>query len=311
MSEITIDIPCPDNALPIVRDAWKRRRRVTMPQAETEPAMTISFYGRPFHVFAVNGALYSPVRQAFAAERSVAADFSRFLTSVSGYLSEERTARLLATPEKVFAVVNDIACEAVSEPHWCMSFHNAHRGDRPSQIRCNLSLHRDFPENIAPSEAPCIAFRADRKADLEACMARLHELHPRSSLFPTGDQCTVYRPEILKADTLTMSIRAVARSLVGATHKALPALPRAAVESWMELRRMSVSGREDAIGFARVAASIASLLRLSSESSDEEVEKWRRRALAQADMLDVRLATEPDLVHAAEEDFLDTYGPQP
>lgn len=310
MSVVTVAIPCPDICHHVVEGVWGRIRRVTMPRIETDPAMTISFYGRSFHVFASDGKLYAPVRQGYQSEGSISADFSRFLMSIPHH-ADERWVRLISDTEEALAVVNGIACEAVSEPYWSISFRSADKHDRPSQIRCDLSLKRDFPENIPPSEAPQIAFRVDGKADLDACMARLHELHPRTSLFPTANQCTVYRHKVLKADTFAMSVRAIAHGLVGAAHKALPVLPRAAVEVWMELRKMPVAGRGMAVDFARTAASFAALLRLPSGSVNREADKWRQRALVQADMLAVRLAVEPDLVQADEADFPEIDGPRP
>jgi hypothetical protein len=309
MNAVTISVTLPAHANREVVEAWGGQvRQMSLASFEAEPAMTVAFHAaRAFPGFVIQGRFYASVRQGFPSEGSVDADVSRHAAGLAHWGSGSPSfARLLAMETNTI-VVNGIPCEQVQEPFWNVSVDNSHRGDRPSQIRCNLSLHREFPRDIPPSESPRIAFPANRKADVDACMARLHELHPRSTLFPSGHCCEILRPDVLRGDTLAMSVSAVSRALVESTHRALPVLPRAAVEAWMGLRRLAAVN--DPVAFARAAAAFSALLHLPPANVDPEALKWKRRAHVQADMLALRLAAEPDLAQVDELDLLAPNGP--
>lgn len=308
-----IDVPCPRTSAD-VRDAWGTTRRIEIPHIETDPAATVTFHpARPFPVYIADGRAYAPVRQGFPSHGSVEQDLSQYV-DLAGRQRRfgSHWSYMLSAPELVLAVVNGTVCDVVAEPHWRISYHNAHRGDRPCQIRLDLSINRRFPRDLAPSDPPTIAFPAHRRPEAEALMARMLELHPRTSPFPSHFRCDVHRPGLLAFETLSASVGAVGRGLVASTHKALPALPRAALESWMALRRLPVSDDpREAAAFASAAAAFAPLLRLPPLVRDVETDKWLRRARVQADLLALRLAAEPDLVPEGSDDLTEALGPRP
>jgi hypothetical protein len=311
MSKFTAELMLPFDARREFVEAWGGQvRRVSFPTFEAEPAMTVTLRaGRTFPVFAIDGRLYASVRQGLPSEGLVT-DLNRTVQRWAGAWGGAYEAARLTALETIIVVVNGIACEHIQEPFWKVSVDNGHRGDRPSQIRCTLSLYREPQSGIPPSESPTIAFPADRRADVDVCMTRLRERHPRSTLFRSDQRCDVHRPAVLQADTLTMSVRAVSRALVESAHRAIPILPRAAVEAWMGLRTVEKTG--DPVAFARAATAFSALLRLPSAGDDPEAMKWKRRAHVQADLLALRLAAEPDLVRTDEIDlFAEASGPNP
>ena len=309
MSRIDIEIPEPQYACRDVREAWPRLRRVSLRTASARPAMIVSVHRGPFPVFAIDGHFHAAVTQGETPAGSIAGDLARHVSSLAHFGVGSWSFDRLSSMNENLVVVDGVVSERIYEPVWTASVANSHRNDRPAQIRCDLSIYRQFPFDQAPSDAPSVAFRADRKDDLDAFVARMRERHPYSTVFPARGRCQVLAPETLAADDFGLSVGAISRALVGSTHKALPLLPRAAVEIWTGMRRLAAGGAAPA-EFARAADSLSPILRLPPLAADPEAEKWRRRAQVQADMLGVRLELEPQLAPDAD-DILAHQGPAP
>lgn len=286
-------------------------RELSLASVTAEPVMSASVHlNHEFGVFLLEGQFYAPIKQGLPSEGSLANDMNRYVGRFNharpGSVVFERFLKL----ESAIVIVNGIPCEPVQEPFWVVNVDNSQRGGRPSQIRCELLMFREFPQAIPPSDPPRIAFSANRGADAQDLVARLHELHPRSTLIPIQNRCVVIDPSVLQADTLTLSVRALSRALLESAHRAIPILPRAALEAWMGLRGLVSAG--DPVAFARAATTLSTQLRLRSSAEDQEAQRWKSRAQMLADLLALRLAAEPDLVRDDEIDLLAASdGPRP
>lgn len=246
----------------------------------------------------------------WASETGVFAPFCRWRDHSPSTIQEDIVEYFdwfgVAPDPRDFSLVNGVFARRVAECMWEVSL-DSRREDRLCQVELSLRLLKNKP--AAASDAANVYFKWHRKEEALAFAQRAVERHGGQKLicrYP-NTRTVAIRPDLLTVDDALCTVVAAKPGISALLFRSLSALPRGAVEAWLNMRKAGpIRDRSDCTDFtATLTSCVDALAFTEAPLGDADAAKWLRRARHTLPFVLDRMRAEPNLRPApTEEDIL-------